>query len=265
MLALAPGLDQHLLSIKLEVDREQPDFGREWNEDPKARGEALLLLEEGHLLGVNQRKPSVLIEFGMSSAQGHGVSRDTVLAADRPFALPEAPPRHPEDEVSYRVLAWWTLGDDAEREFASLNDIAADDDGRLPSSAQGRPADGVSRRPSTCASTAHASTSAPIFCRRYPAGPSIGPRPSRSTPLPLPSSTLTAGCPGTTSAGSTACRREVGRPRGAHSTVIDHVTPSRRRCPATRVGTLKAEDTAGDLEVRRATPASPVARLDTSA
>lgn len=183
MLALAPGLDQHLLSIKLEVDREQPDFGREWNEDPKARGEALLLLEEGHLLGVNQRKPSVLIEFGMSGAQGHGVSRDTVLAADRPFALPEAPPRHPEDEVSYRVLAWWTLGDDAEREFASLNDIAAADDGRLPSSAQGRPADGVSRRPSTCASTAHASTSAPIFCRRYPARPSIGPRPSRSTPL----------------------------------------------------------------------------------
>lgn len=119
VLALAPGLDQHLLSIKLEVDREQPDFGREWNEDPKARGEALLLLEGGHLLGVNQRKPSVLIEFGMSSAQGHGVSRDTVLAADRPFALPEAPPRHPEDEVSYRELAWWTLGDDAEREFAS--------------------------------------------------------------------------------------------------------------------------------------------------
>jgi hypothetical protein len=119
VLALAPGLDQHLLSIKLEVDREQPDFGREWNEDPKARGEALLLLEERHLLGVNQRKPSVLIEFGMSGAQGHGVSRDTVLAADRPFALPEAPPRHPEDEVSYRVLAWWTLGDDAEREFAS--------------------------------------------------------------------------------------------------------------------------------------------------
>jgi len=109
----APALDQARGGSGAARLREGVERG------PKARGEALLLLEGGHLLGVNQRKPSVLIEFGMSSAQGHGVSRDTVLAADRPFALPEAPPRHPEDEVSYRVLAWWTLGDDAEREFAS--------------------------------------------------------------------------------------------------------------------------------------------------
>jgi hypothetical protein len=124
VLVAAPDLAHVERTITLTVDASEPVIGPSWNEDPNKRGEGLLLLRDGHLLVLKQANPVALVEFGPSGDPAHGISPDTVLPAGEPFALPGS-------DASYVPLAVWELADGAVDDFPSLNDVAADDSGRV--------------------------------------------------------------------------------------------------------------------------------------
>lgn len=127
VLVLSAGLDRLLQSIRLVVEPDEPEFGTRWHADDNARGEAMLLLRDGHLLIAKQRKPIRLIEFGPPGDDPLGISPDTMQPAGAPFAVPTG-----DTEVSYAVLASWGLADgELEDDFESINDMATDAEGRL--------------------------------------------------------------------------------------------------------------------------------------
>ena len=114
-------------TIHLVVDPIDPDFGEKWHEDDNARGEGMLLLRNGHLLIAKQRKPIRLIEFGPLGDDPLGVSPQTLLPAGEPYEVPPG-----DGAAKFSVLASWSLGGgDDEDDFESINDLAADADGRL--------------------------------------------------------------------------------------------------------------------------------------
>jgi hypothetical protein len=128
VLILDPGLDRLVQAIRLTVDPDEPEFGARWHEDDNARGEAMLLLRDGHLLIAKQRKPIRLIEFGPPGADPLGVSGDTMLPPRAPYAMALAS----DGKVDFAVLASWGLADGQdEDEFESINDMACDTEGRL--------------------------------------------------------------------------------------------------------------------------------------
>ena len=122
VLVINPLVDRLLQTINLVVEPTQALFGAAWAEDPNKRGEALVALQEGHLLVVKQRNPVVLIEFA-PSADPHprGLTPDTL---GPPVEFPVG-----EGEHDYLVVATWELP--AEPTLESVNDAAVGEDGRL--------------------------------------------------------------------------------------------------------------------------------------
>ena len=116
----APALDALVAALALDMPDED-GWQRAWLKDENARGEALALLKNGHLLVVKQKKPR-LIEFGPREHEPAGLSPHTLLSAEEAFEIAG-------DELS--PLASWGLGDsDAER-FEDVCDAAVSDAGAL--------------------------------------------------------------------------------------------------------------------------------------
>jgi hypothetical protein len=123
VLVLTPDLSQFRLRINLAVDPERPDFGFAWLNDRNSRGEALLVLPNGHLLIAKQREPTTLIEFGPAPDRALGWQPET-LARRPSFPFGESA------ELEYEVLAdWHVMGD--EEGISGINDLAVDDRGVL--------------------------------------------------------------------------------------------------------------------------------------
>jgi hypothetical protein len=108
-------------TLALRVAPDFPALGPEWNdpENANARGEGLLLLGGGHVLVAKQRRSTWLIEFGPAGEPPAGFSAASALRAGERFAL---------DAVELVPLAAWRVD---QEDFKSINDLAADDDGRL--------------------------------------------------------------------------------------------------------------------------------------
>ena len=116
----APALNALVAALALEVPDED-GWQHAWVEDENARGEALALLKNGHVLVVKQKKPR-LIEFGPREHEPAGLSPDTLLSPDEAFEVAG---------VELSPLASWGLSDaDAER-FKSVSDAAVSDEGAL--------------------------------------------------------------------------------------------------------------------------------------
>jgi hypothetical protein len=119
-----PTLERHTATIQLTVDKHEPGFGEQWDGDPNKRAETLVLLTDGHLLVIKQRKPIRFIEFGPANAEPLGLSEGTFLRGDAAF-LPD-----PAD-VEYTVLASWGVDDETKQSFESVNDASVTADGKL--------------------------------------------------------------------------------------------------------------------------------------
>ena len=116
----APALNALVAALALDVPDED-GWQHAWVEDENARGEALALLKNGHVLVVKQKKPR-LIEFGPREHEPAGLSPDTLLSPDEAFEVAG---------VELSPLASWGLSDaDAER-FKSVSDAAVSDEGAL--------------------------------------------------------------------------------------------------------------------------------------
>jgi hypothetical protein len=123
VLVLSADLSELLGAIRLVVEADQRDFGADWRRDETSRGEALLLLDSGHLLVVKQRRSVQFIEFGPAGDEPLGVGPESYPRPGQPFDLAGGSP--------YEVLAWWGLTPAAAERFKSVNDVALGADDRL--------------------------------------------------------------------------------------------------------------------------------------
>lgn len=65
-----------------------PSLERLWTAEPNSRGEGMVLLREGHILLLKEKKPPLLVEFGPEGARAMGWNADAPLRAGETFALP---------------------------------------------------------------------------------------------------------------------------------------------------------------------------------
>jgi hypothetical protein len=87
---LPPELARLDTALPLDVPRHG-DWERGWHEDKNARGEALLLMRDGHVLVFKQKDPVTLIEFVPKHDDPIDVGDDPFLPAGEFFALSDAP------------------------------------------------------------------------------------------------------------------------------------------------------------------------------
>jgi hypothetical protein len=90
-----------------------------WMDDASSRGEGLVLLRDGHVLVVKEKRPAGLIEFGPPGDEPQGISEEKLHPAAEPWDAP------PGDRLT--ALAWWP----ADGLLADLSDAAIGPDGGL--------------------------------------------------------------------------------------------------------------------------------------
>jgi hypothetical protein len=113
----APDLRERVCVIALAVDGGA-EWKEAWNEDKNARGEAVVLLRDGHLLIAKQKDPVRLIEFGPRGADAAGLDPARFLADDESFDYPSDP------FVEYEPLVSWGIAREARDELRTVNDLA---------------------------------------------------------------------------------------------------------------------------------------------
>jgi hypothetical protein len=116
------GDDGTACDIELVVPADHP-LSPAWEAEPNSRGEGLVLLSEGHVLVVKEKRPSALLEFGPPG------DAPTLPAASLP-----GPADHwsaPTADTSYTLLATWPVHDDLAERVGDLSDATVDHRGRL--------------------------------------------------------------------------------------------------------------------------------------
>lgn len=111
-----PDLRERVCVIALVVDG-RAEWEEAWNEDKNARGEALVLLRDGHLLIAKQKDPVRFIEFGPRGAEAAGLDPSRFLD-DASFEYPADP------VVEYEPLASWGVARGDRDELTTVNDLA---------------------------------------------------------------------------------------------------------------------------------------------
>ena len=115
--AFAPDLRERVCVIALVVD-DGAEWKEAWNEHKNARGEALVLLRDGHLLVAKQKDPVRFIEFGPRGATAAGLDPSRLLGDDESFEYPSDP------HVEYEPLASWGVAREDRDELTTVNDLA---------------------------------------------------------------------------------------------------------------------------------------------
>jgi uncharacterized protein YjiK len=90
-----------------------------WRDDPSSRGEGMVLLRDGHVLVLKEKRPAGLLEFGPAGDQPRGLSADTLHISGREWVAPEGD--------SLMALAWWPV----DATLADLSDAEIGPDGDL--------------------------------------------------------------------------------------------------------------------------------------
>lgn len=106
--------------IQLVVE-EDAEWAVAWRENDNARGEAIALLRDGHLLVAQQKEPVHLIEFGPQGADAVGLAAAALLPGDEAFELPDG------SRIDYHVLASWAIREPDRNSLGSINDLATSD------------------------------------------------------------------------------------------------------------------------------------------
>lgn len=104
-----------VLELVVDVDEE---WAVAWRDHDNARGEAITLLRDGHLLVAKQKDPVRLIEFGPKGAAAAGLGAATFLSADEGLDLPDG------SRVDYHVLASWGIRKSDRESLESISDLA---------------------------------------------------------------------------------------------------------------------------------------------
>jgi hypothetical protein len=119
------GLRKQVHAIDLQVEQGPDRRARLLLEGDNRGPEGMLLLTEGHLLVVKQRKPVLLIEFGPRRDNPLGWGKQAHLRREDAFELSDG------GRTKLFPLRSWKLHRDHEEVVESANDLALDDEGRL--------------------------------------------------------------------------------------------------------------------------------------
>jgi hypothetical protein len=111
----APAL---LGTLRLEVPQGHR-LREAWLGDRSSRGESLVLIEQGHLLVIKEKDPSVILEFGPAGEAPVGWRRG--VAAEAPATA----------DAALTVLATWRLGDQLSTELPDVSEATIGPDGCL--------------------------------------------------------------------------------------------------------------------------------------
>lgn len=63
---------------------------RVWQPEPNSRGEGMILMRQGHVLLLKEKKPALIVEFGPAGEAATGFSRDALLQEGEAFSAPDA-------------------------------------------------------------------------------------------------------------------------------------------------------------------------------
>lgn len=96
-----------------------PGLGRTWADDATSRGEGLVLLRDGHVLVIKEKRPAGFLEFGPKGSAAAGVSSLTLHPEDAEWSAPSG--------SILAALAWWPADD----RLGDLSDAAVGPDGSL--------------------------------------------------------------------------------------------------------------------------------------
>jgi hypothetical protein len=117
---LAPHLGALRATIAIDMSAD-PALAREWDAAENSRGEGLVLLRDGRVLLVKEKRPPRLIELGPRGARAAGVAPDRL--APEPFPLPAGP------APALVPLQTWPF--DRREGLSDLSDAAVGPDGSL--------------------------------------------------------------------------------------------------------------------------------------
>lgn len=120
----APALDRLLHTIRLVVPEDSP-FAADWNRDENSRGEGFVLLQNGHILLLKEKKPPMLIEFGPAGASPSGYERGAAVDAEHGYPLPSG------EKSEFVPLKSWRLSPSDQKRVGDLSDLATDPEGTL--------------------------------------------------------------------------------------------------------------------------------------
>ena len=110
-------------TLDVRVLDDLPELAAEWHDPERLnfRGEGILLLRNGHVLVAKQRRSTWLIELGPPDEPAQGFTTASAIRPGERFALHAT-------TTEMRALTAWLVDDP---EIESLNDLAADEQGRL--------------------------------------------------------------------------------------------------------------------------------------
>jgi hypothetical protein len=107
--------------IALVVEDDDAEWKEHWLEHPNSRGEALVLLRDGHVLVIKQKDPLRLIEFGPAGSTPLGLGAARFLAPDAGFEIERGA------RAEYAPLESWELDVGQHGPVESINDAAVAD------------------------------------------------------------------------------------------------------------------------------------------
>jgi hypothetical protein len=119
---LSADLTQIVADFGLDV-ASIPSLNRQWTDEPNSRGEGMVLLREGHVLLLKEKKPSLLVEFGPSGEVATGWNADAPLRAGETFAVPAS--------GALVALKVWAFADNLAALAKDGSDLTSGPDGHL--------------------------------------------------------------------------------------------------------------------------------------
>lgn len=141
---LDPGLDRERARFNLRIE-DAPDMKgleRAWEQHSNSRGEGMILLRNGHILVLKEKRPAMLIEFGPEGEAPMGYGAESFLRegevfsfsrpsgrTDEPGASPAAAPAR--SVATLRALKAWAFSDRLNELAKDASEIALGPDGRV--------------------------------------------------------------------------------------------------------------------------------------
>ena len=109
--------------LALTVPLDSP-LRTEWDADSGSRGEGMVMLRNGHMLLLKEKKPALIIEFGPPGSTATGYRPGDAVANQDTFIVPK-------NGSTFVPLKWWRPGSTAKKEAHDLSELAVSARGRL--------------------------------------------------------------------------------------------------------------------------------------
>lgn len=125
-----------LIELKIPSDDESlGNLKTSWDQEPGSRVEGFVILPNGHILAVKEKKPPLLIEFAPHGEEASGVRNQTQISISSEVGQSELTsginwPGRPDNKFVYHAKKTWSPGSDYPADL-DISEIAYTDRGEL--------------------------------------------------------------------------------------------------------------------------------------